>query len=90
MIAIRVIFMQGKIASQNTAWFEKILNIKVSQERIEKVKGLVRFDIPDLSEEIKELYRRGLSTVRRHVADHQARGESLLDKEKEFTLRCHC
>jgi D-proline reductase (dithiol) PrdB len=41
-------------------------------------------------EEIKDLYRRGLSTVRRHVADHQARGESLLDKEKEFTLHCHC
>jgi D-proline reductase (dithiol) PrdB len=41
-------------------------------------------------EEVKELYRQGLSTVRRHVADHQARGESLLDKENEFTLRCQC
>ncbi|HSK30117.1 MAG TPA: hypothetical protein VLA17_09150, partial [Candidatus Limnocylindria bacterium] len=41
-------------------------------------------------EEVKELYRRGLSTVSRHVADHQAIGESLLDKEKEFSIRCQC
>jgi D-proline reductase (dithiol) PrdB len=41
-------------------------------------------------EEVKELYRRGLSTVSRHVADHQAIGESLLDKEKEFSIRCRC
>jgi D-proline reductase (dithiol) PrdB len=40
--------------------------------------------------EVKDLYRRGLGTVRRHVADHQAIGESLLDKETEFTLRCQC
>jgi hypothetical protein len=41
-------------------------------------------------EQVRELYRRGLSTVRRHVADHQAIGESLLDAEKEFSLRCQC
>lgn len=41
-------------------------------------------------ERVKELYRQGLSTVSRHVADHRAKGESLLDKEKEFSLRCHC
>lgn len=33
--------------------FEKILNIKVDPARIERVKSLVRFDIPDLSEEVK-------------------------------------
>jgi hypothetical protein len=44
--------------------FEKILNIKVSQERVEKVKDLVRFDIPDLSEEVKEfLIRQQLQYV---------------------------
>ena len=31
---------------------DKILNIKVSQERIEGVKNLVRFDIPGLTEEV--------------------------------------
>jgi D-proline reductase (dithiol) PrdB len=41
-------------------------------------------------EEVRELYRRGLSTVSRHVADHQTVGESLLDNEKEFSIRCHC
>jgi hypothetical protein len=41
-------------------------------------------------EEVRELYRRGLRTVSRHVADHQAIGESLLDKEKEFSIRCQC
>ena len=33
--------------------FEKVLTIKVAQDRIERVKHLIRFDIPDLSEEIK-------------------------------------
>ncbi len=33
--------------------FEKALAIKVDPERIERVKKLVRFDIPDLSEEVK-------------------------------------
>jgi D-proline reductase (dithiol) PrdB len=41
-------------------------------------------------EEVRELYRRGLSTVSRHVADHRAVGESLLDNEQEFTVRCQC
>lgn len=44
----------------------------------------------DWEEDVKELYRKGLSTVSRHVTDHQAIGESLLDKEKEFSLRCNC
>lgn len=44
----------------------------------------------DWEEEVRDIYRRGLGIVRRHVADHQARGESLLDKEKEFALRCQC
>ena len=44
----------------------------------------------DWEEEVKDLYRRGLSTVSRHVADHQAIGESLLDRENEFSLRCNC
>ena len=33
--------------------FEKVLTIKVDPERIERVKHLIRFDIPDLSEEIR-------------------------------------
>jgi hypothetical protein len=41
-------------------------------------------------EEVKELYRHGLGIVSRHVADHQSVGESLLDKEKDFSLRCNC
>jgi hypothetical protein len=41
-------------------------------------------------EEVRELYRRGLRTVSRHVADHQAIGESLLDREQEFAVRCQC
>lgn len=44
----------------------------------------------DWEENVKELYRQGLSTVSRHVADHQALGESLLDNETEFSLRCNC
>jgi hypothetical protein len=32
---------------------EKILTIKVAPDRIERVKNLIRFDIPDLSEEVK-------------------------------------
>jgi len=41
-------------------------------------------------EELKELYRRGLSTVSAHVADHGKRGVSLLGQEKVFALRCNC
>jgi D-proline reductase (dithiol) PrdB len=44
----------------------------------------------DWEETVKELYRRGLATVAAHVADHQTRGESLLDREKEFVIRCKC
>jgi D-proline reductase (dithiol) PrdB len=44
----------------------------------------------DWEEDVKELYRNGLSTVSRHVADHQAIGESLLDREQEFAVRCQC
>jgi len=44
----------------------------------------------DWEETVKEMYRNGLNTVARHVADHQAIGESLLDNEKDFTLRCNC
>lgn len=33
--------------------FEKVLTIKVDPERIERVKKLIRFDIPDLGEEVK-------------------------------------
>jgi hypothetical protein len=39
---------------------------------------------------VRKLYRRGLSTVTAHVADHQARGESLLGREKDFVIRCNC
>jgi D-proline reductase (dithiol) PrdB len=44
----------------------------------------------DWEEIVKDLYRKGLGTVAAHVADHQARGEALLDREKEFTIRCNC
>ncbi|HEX9786645.1 MAG TPA: hypothetical protein VGB09_01410 [Candidatus Binatia bacterium] len=44
----------------------------------------------DWEEDVKELYRKGLSTVSRHVADHQALGEPLLDNEAEFSVRCNC
>jgi len=44
----------------------------------------------DWEESVKELYRKGLATVAAHVGDHQVRGESLLDKENEFTIRCNC
>ena len=40
--------------------------------------------------EVRELYRRGLATVSAHIADHQARGESLVGREQQFTLRCNC
>ena len=41
-------------------------------------------------EEVREIYRRGLNTVSAHIADHQARGESLVGREQQFTLRCNC
>ena len=39
---------------------------------------------------VKDLYRKDLGTVAAHVADHRARGESLLGREKEFAIRCNC
>lgn len=44
----------------------------------------------DWEENLRELYRNGTGTVAAHVADHQARGESLIDQEKELTIRCNC
>ena len=44
----------------------------------------------DWEETVRDLYRREVSTVARHSADHRARGESLLGREQEFTLRCNC
>ena len=44
----------------------------------------------DWEEELKEIYRQGLGTVRAHVLDHTARGESLLGKEQEIAVRCNC
>ena len=44
----------------------------------------------DWEAEVRELYRRGVGTVAAHVADHQARGESLIGQEKEFAVRCNC
>ena len=41
-------------------------------------------------DEVRALYRRVLATVSAHIADHQARGESLDGREQEFTLRCNC
>lgn len=41
-------------------------------------------------EHVRDLYRKGIKTVDRHVADHLARGESLIGKEKEFTILCNC
>ena len=44
----------------------------------------------DWEERVRELYRKGLGTVAAHVADHQAKGESLVGREKEFAIRCNC
>jgi D-proline reductase (dithiol) PrdB len=44
----------------------------------------------DWEEEVRELYRKGMGTVAAHVADHQVRGESLVDRETTFTIRCNC
>jgi hypothetical protein len=44
----------------------------------------------DWEEELRDLYRRGLGTVQAHVADHTARGESLIGRENEISLRCNC
>jgi len=44
----------------------------------------------DWEERVRELYRKGLGTVVAHVADHRARGESLVGQEKEFAVRCNC
>jgi hypothetical protein len=41
-------------------------------------------------ESVRELYRKGVATVAAHVADHQARGESLVGRENEFAIRCNC
>ena len=41
-------------------------------------------------EEVRGIYQRGLSTVSAHIADHRARGESLVGREQQFTLRCNC
>lgn len=41
-------------------------------------------------ETVRELYRRGLNVVERHVADHRARGDSVQGREKELTIRCNC
>ena len=36
----------------------------------------------DWEERVRELYRKGLVTVEAHVADHQAKGESLVGQER--------
>ena len=41
-------------------------------------------------ETVRNDYRRGLGVVTAHVADHQARGESLVGQEKDLTIRCNC
>src|SRR5690606_1404027 len=43
----------------------------------------------DWEEGVRNLYRQGVGTVATHVADHQARGESLVGQEKEFAIRCN-
>ncbi len=44
----------------------------------------------DWEMELKEIYRQGLGKVAAHVTDHSARGESLIDQEREFAIRCNC
>ncbi|MBI3014984.1 MAG: hypothetical protein HYY65_08015, partial [Candidatus Tectomicrobia bacterium] len=44
----------------------------------------------DWEETIKNIYRKGVETVAAHTADHKARGESLMGREKEFAIRCNC
>jgi D-proline reductase (dithiol) PrdB len=41
-------------------------------------------------EQVREVYRRGLGIVSAHTVDHRARGESLVGREQEFTIRCNC
>lgn len=47
-------------------------------------------DNRDWEETIKNIYRKGVETVAAHTADHKARGESLMGREKEFAIRCNC
>jgi D-proline reductase (dithiol) PrdB len=45
----------------------------------------------DWEKEVDALYRDGgMSVVLRHQEAHQAEGESLVGREKEFTIRCNC
>ncbi len=44
----------------------------------------------DWEETVRNDYRCGLGVVTAHVADHQARGESVLGREKDLTIRCNC
>ncbi|HLC27560.1 MAG TPA: hypothetical protein VJM80_12430 [bacterium] len=44
----------------------------------------------DWEEIVKDIYRKGLETVAAHTADHKAKGESLVGREKEFEIRCNC
>ena len=47
-------------------------------------------EVPNWEETVRNDYRRGLGVVTAHVADHQARGESLVGREKDLTVRCNC
>ena len=44
----------------------------------------------DWEEQVREVYRRQMETVAAHTADHRARGESLVGREREFAVRCNC
>lgn len=44
----------------------------------------------DWEQTVQDLYRRGLDVVGAHVADHRQRGESLVGREREFSVRCGC
>jgi hypothetical protein len=41
--------------------------------------------------EIYDLYRRGgIGTVLAHHAEHRAKGESLVGRERDFVIKCNC
>ncbi|MFY9527700.1 MAG: hypothetical protein WBC04_13590 [Candidatus Acidiferrales bacterium] len=45
----------------------------------------------DWEKEVDDLYRNGgIDVVKQHQAAHKARGESLVGREREFTIKCNC
>lgn len=41
-------------------------------------------------EDVRQLYRDKYGVLASHVADHTARGQSLVGEEQDFVVRCNC